>query len=335
MAERVLSDPVLLWRILWASHALCIQDLCAASCVRRAWRDAVLDDAEWQPLLRAALPIDAALESDLTHRGRGAFKRALMQLYRSGAASLPPRFGLRDYTLLMDASDENGDTVARAAVTLSGLEFDDDEYGWLRARTGPLPDGGAAAASFLARLAQGETDTRELTLRLLLRRADRALAVLSVAQSAWRFEDLDEADAPLVNNSSELFEHCIWESGERANTRAGTVTWHSGKAQLCFGDSSTPEPPLKPSLFERPVDAWIAEDNVTLPGRWTWCLQFPAAEGAVTQLNEMTLRIGMRACDADGVGPTGSYQSVRVEPDELLKMLEQRDAETKSLWVAF
>jgi hypothetical protein len=113
------------------------------------------------------------------------------------------------------------------------------------------------------------------------------------------------------------------------------VTWHSGKAQLCFGDSSTPEPPLKPSLFERPVDAWIAEDNVTLPGRWTWRLQFPAAEGAVTQLNEMTLRIGMRACDADGVGPTGSYQSVRVEPDELLKMLEQRDAETKSLWVAF
>jgi hypothetical protein len=327
MAERVLSDPVLLWRILWASHALCIQDLCAASCVRRAWRDAVLDDAEWQPLLRAALPIDAALESDLTHRGRGAFKRALMQLYRSGAASLPPRFGLRDYTLLMDASDETGATVARATIPLSALQTSRD-YAWLHARSGQLPDGGAAAARFLERLAQGESDTRELSLRLLLRRADGAVSVLSNAQGGCRFEDQEDADDPHFDNfvMHGFFEHCIWEALENANTRAGAVTWHSGPPQ----DRSKPPPMPRPTrLFERPVHVYIPARNITLPGRWTWRLQFPAAGGAVTQLDEMTLRVGIRVLET--VHEPVSYRSVRVAQTALLEMLEQRDFETDAL----
>lgn len=208
--ELVLNDAQLLWRILCYSPALGILDLCAAACVRRAWRDATRDDAEWKALLRRALPTAVALESDLVmHCGPGAYKRALMQLFRAGAVPRPLRFELCDYTLLMDAADcETGATVVRAIMPLSALETT-EQYAWLRARVDPLPDGGAAAASFLARLAEDETDTRKLTLRLLLRRADGALAVLTAAQGAWRFEDLDDADAPLVDNSAELFNKAL------------------------------------------------------------------------------------------------------------------------------
>lgn len=84
------------------------------------------------------------------------------------------------------------------------------------------------------------------------------------------------------------------------------------------------------------MDVRINGINTTLPGRWTWRLQFPTAEGTVTQLNEMTLRIGLRVHHPDGEGPMcqGTYHSAYV-PRLLLKMLEQRDAETKALWTTY
>ena len=322
----VLDDSALLKRILWEARVLGVHDICAAACVRRSWRDAARDDAEWQRLLLATQPSAAALEGDLKRQQPGAYMRNVLQLYRTGAASPPLRFGLQDYTVLLDVTDETGAFVACAAMPLNDPEIKPNDYAYLRASTIPLPDGGAAAASFLARMAQLETDTRNLRLRLLLRRSNGAMAVLADSQKACRFEDDEHADDPQYDMYTEVTEHAIWEHGEDPNsTRRGAVTWHSGAGAV---------PPVT-RLFERPFGVSYGNEPAPLPTRWTWRVQFPAPAsappGAATQLTQLTLRIGLRVTfriDPDA----NQYASASVTQAALLQMLERRDAETDALW---
>jgi hypothetical protein len=247
-----------------------------------------------------------------------------LQLYRAGAASPPLRFGLHDYTVLIDVADEKGATVACAAMPLSLIEIDRWGYAFVRASTNPLPDGGAAAASFLTRLSRRKTDTRELRLRMLLRRrVDGAVAVLTNAQKACRFEDQEDANDPHYNDYVGFAEHGIWERGEDPNTRIGAVTWHSG------ADAVAPVS----RLFERPIV--IPYNNKSaMPARWTWRVQFPAAPGAAIQLTRMALRIGLRV-EINDIPEVRQFVDAHVTEAALLRMLERRDAETDALWTTF
>lgn len=331
-AERVLHDDVLLRRILWDSKALSVRDLCLAACVKRAWRNAAQADFGWRSLLLAATThahvFDSGAAFHERHGSGAAVKRAVMQLYRVGYFPPPLTgmlFGLQDYTVLMHVLNKKRVVVASITVPLVNLQVQGN-YAWLHGSAVSLP---ASAATFLERVAHDETDTRELRLQLLLRRnVDGALAVLASGQNACRWEDSEEHVEPHYDAylNFGLYEHRIWEAGEHSNTRNGAGTWSS---------SAERNAPVR--LFERPV---FVADDPDRPARWTWRVQFPAADAdadqddePVTQLTNMTLRIGLCERHNSPRRHDFDYYCVRVSLGALLKMLEQRDAATRALWL--
>ena len=330
-AERVLDDVELLSRILWSGggKVLSIRQLCTAACVRRSWRDAVCANSRWRRLVLAFVPSFAALESEVKARGRFAFFRVFAQLHRAGHASLPPAYYL-DYTVLVDVWDVDKAIVAHAAVPLCDLSSPARPSFRARfeGRTGVLPDGGAAAARFLARVASGAVDPRPgahgLRLRMFLRRTDGALAVLAHKQSDIRFEDDPEVTrhGDQYDANVRFCEHAVWEAGEPARCRRGALTWHSRDA---YRASSR--------LFGSSVAFHARADDTVHPARWAWRLQFPADEGAVPQLSHFTLSIWLRVKVDSTLNP--SYVNVRFDAFRLAAMLEGREAKPPALWTPF
>ena len=273
--ERVFDDAVLLSRILWTpgvggGPVIGIYGLATAACVRRSWCDAVRDEAVWLPLLRAVEPRAAPLKD-----GASAY-RAFVQLRRLGVASLPSNWFLHNYSILIDVSHADGTVLACASLPLSALRFGEPHSARLGARTATdaLADGGAATAAFLAQVTR--CDTGKLRLRMLLRSAEGATALLTHRQPPICPDENDDL-GPYANED-------IWPD-EDERYRAGAVTWHSssGSDDHIFGKELE-----VPARFDELSESWQRNAH------WTWALHFPASEGAVTQLSRLELRIGQR-----------------------------------------